>query len=242
MKVRALDYQTKKRRQKGRKSSSSGKRFMNKHSLAFLEDIQKYSDNYLRQLASLKAQAGDYKQAIEIFNQLIQRHPNSAIDYNNRGLTYFEGGEMKKAIADYNKALELNPQLAAAYNNQANYYAALGQLAEALAAYQQAIDINPSYIRAWINQGITFRQLGMYALALENFDFALLLGQLEGYIYAQRGRTYHLRGDWNCAIADYRRALTLLPQSSLSLADAAMRLRVQVQNWINLLLNPLASI
>jgi tetratricopeptide (TPR) repeat protein len=36
------------------------------------------------------------------------------------------------------------------------------------------------------------------------------LGQLEGNIYAERGRTYELRGDWNCAIADYQKALALL--------------------------------
>ncbi|NEO93941.1 MAG: hypothetical protein F6K56_28600, partial [Moorea sp. SIO3G5] len=85
-------------------------------------------------------------------------------------------------------------------------------------------------------QAITFRELGLYDLALENLDMALMLGCLEDHVYAQRGRTYHLRGDWNCAISDYQKALKWLPKSGSS--DS---LREKVENWINDLLKPLRA-
>lgn len=194
------------------------------------------SDSYLRAWASEKAQQGSYTEAIALLNQLLHRDPQNAIDYNNRGLVYFQAGQFQRAIADYNKALELNPCLAKAFNNRANYYAACGDLLAAIADYDRAIDLNPSYVRAWLNRGITLRDLERYAEAIENFDFALLLGQLEGHIYAERGRTYHLWGDWNCCIADYRRALSLLPQWSASSSDPAIRLRLQVETWLAQLL------
>ncbi len=184
----------------------------------------------LRQLAREKVQQGNYAQAIEIFNCLIDRHPSDANDYNNRGLIYFQSGQLTRAIADYNKAIQLNPYLAGAYNNRANYYAAGGRLEEALADYDKAIDLNPLHVRAWINQGITYRDLQLYDRAIDNFDFALRLGQLKGYIWAQRGRTYHLMGDWNYAMADYRRALE-------ELSDG--RRRQQVENWLTDLLSPI---
>lgn len=198
------------------------------------------SDSYLRSSASTKAQAGDYSGAIALLNQLIDRHPDNAIDYNNRGLVYFQSGQRALAIRDYKTAIKLNPQLASAYNNRANYYAACGQLAAAIADYDQATDLNPSYVRAWINRGITLRDLAQYDQAIENFDIALLLGQLEDHIYAERGRTYHLWGDWNCAIADYRRVLTYLPQASAFSSDTAVRLRLKVEKELNQLLSPLA--
>lgn len=194
------------------------------------------SASYLRAWASEKAQQGSYGEAIALLNQLLNRNPQNAIDYNNRGLVYFQARQFDQAIADYNKALELNPRLAKAYNNRANYYAATGDLVAALADYDQALDFNPSYVRAWLNRGITLRDLERYPEAIENFDIALLLGQLEGHIYAERGRTYHLWGDWNCCIADYRRALTLLPEHSTS-TDPANRLRVQVETWLNELIH-----
>lgn len=194
------------------------------------------SASYLRAWASEKAQQGSYGEAIALLSQLLNRNPQNAIDYNNRGLVYFQAGQFDQAIADYNKALELNPRLAKAYNNRANYYAATGDLVAAIADYDQALDFNPSYVRAWLNRGITLRDLERYSEAIENFDIALLLGQLNGHIYAERGRTYHLWGDWNCCLADYRRALTLLPEHSRS-TEPASRLRVQVETWLNELIH-----
>ncbi|MBO3457182.1 tetratricopeptide repeat protein [Aetokthonos hydrillicola Thurmond2011] len=193
-------------------------------------------DSCLRSYALKAASQGDYSKAIAILNQLINRHPHNAIDYNNRGLIYFQCGELQKAFCDYNTALKLDPRLASAYNNRGNYYAACGKLDSALADYDQALDLNPSYVRAWINRGITLRDLGQYEEAIDNFDIALLFGQLEGHILAERGRTYHLWGDWNFAIADYRRALTQLPLPNPKKEDPSCRLRLRVENWLNDLL------
>ena len=209
--------------------SNSARHDINLQMIPGLASTKVEPDSSLRQLARGKVQQGDFAAAIEILTQLIRRHPTDANDYNNRGLVYFQSGQYDKAIADYNKAIKLNPDLAAAYNNRANYYAAKKELAKAIADYDRAIDLNPVYVRALINQGITFRDLKLYDLAIENFDFALRLGQLKGNIWAERGRTYHLLGDWNYAIADYRRALEHLTDN---------RRRQQIQTWLNELLNP----
>lgn len=194
------------------------------------------SDRNLRTSAHRKAKRGDYIGAIALLTQLITRHPNHAVDYNNRGLIYFQSGQQEKALSDYNKALQLNPDLDSAYNNRANYYASRGQLAEALTDYEMAIDLNPGNTRTWINQAITFRELGLYDLAIENLDMALMLGGLEENIYAERGRTYHLRGDWNCAIADYQRALIAMTESGF----VGGRLGRNVESWMHELLEPLS--
>ena len=198
-------------------------------------------DSCLRSSAWAKAQQGDYTSAIALLTQLIDRIPDNAIDYNNRGLVYFQSGQLSQAIADYNTALQFNPHLASGYNNRANYYAACGQLAAAIADYDRALDLKPIYVRAWINRGITLRELERYDQAIENFDIAEVLCQLNGHIYAERGRTYHFGGDWNCAIADYRRALTHLPQKDASSLDLSGRLRLQVETWLNQLLSPMPT-
>lgn len=195
-------------------------------------------DILLRQQALGEAQRGHYGEAIAMLNQLIRRHPNSATDYNNRGLVYFKSGQFEAAFCDYNRALEINPRLDSAYNNRANYHAAMGNLLEAIQDYDTAIDLNPGNIRAWINQGITFRDLEMYDRAIDSFDLALCIGRLEGHIYAERGRTYHLWGDWNCAVADYQRALDYLPETNHSLPDQSTRLCLQVKSWLSELFAP----
>lgn len=194
------------------------------------------SDRSLRTLAHRKAKEEDYLGAISLFTQLIDRDPNSAVDYNNRGLMHFRSGQREKALIDYNKALQINPQLDSVYNNRANYYASAGELAKALNDYEEALDLNPANSRTWINQAITFRELGLHELALENLDLALMLGYLEDHIHAERGRTYHLRGDWNCAISDYQKAL-----KKLSHSGSSGRLRRKVETWMSQLLEPLSA-
>ena len=193
------------------------------------------SEQYLRTSVKEKASQGNYAVAISLLDELIALCPHNAADYNNRGLMYFRNNQIVEALCDLSQALKINPCLDSAYNNRANCHAAQGDLAEAIADYDLALDLNPANLRAWINQGITFRELELYDLALENFDIALIVGDaLEERIYAERGRTYHLRGDWNCAVGDYHKALDVLATKP-SLA----KYNQKVTAWLNKLLSPI---
>lgn len=207
---------------------------------------KEFSIQMLRQKAAEQAKRGNYSQAISLLTKVIQSSLNqqTAMDYNNRGLMYFHSGQLEAAIADYNRALELNPNLAAAYNNRANCYANQGKLVDALVDYDRALDLNPFHLRALINQGVTFRHLGMYQEALDNFDIALAQGKLCAYIYAQRGRTHHLAGDWNWAIADYQRSLQYLNQEKPEkngFGSQNSGIGKFVNTWLESILSPLIA-
>ncbi|MDJ0731609.1 MAG: tetratricopeptide repeat protein [Crocosphaera sp.] len=192
------------------------------------------SDLHLRILIKQEANQGNYNQAIHLLGQLISRCPNSAIDYNNRGLMYLKIAHYDQAMADFNQAIALNPSLDRAYNNRGNCYAHQGNLNKAIENYEKALDINPYNQKVWINQGITLRELGNYELALETLELAKIIGeQYLGRIYAERGYTHYLRGDWNYAIADYRRALSCLPQGD--------RYEQKVIKWLAQVLQPIIS-
>ncbi|MBE9043260.1 tetratricopeptide repeat protein [Pleurocapsales cyanobacterium LEGE 10410] len=196
---------------------------------------QSNQERQLRTHIKVEAAEGNYTVAIALLDQLIALCPNNAADYNNRGLMHLRNNQIVEALCDLSQALEIDPNLDSAYNNRANCHAARGELAEAIADYDLALDLNPANLRAWINQGITFRELGIYDLAIENLDIALIVGDsLQERIYAERGRSYHLRGDWNCAVADYQKALEILAeQPNLS------NYRRKVTSWLDLLLYPL---
>ena len=195
------------------------------------------TEKQLKSCIKVKATQGDYAVAISLLDRLITLCPDSAINYNNRGLMHFRNNQIIEALCDLSFALEIDPCLDSAYNNRANCYAARGNFSEAIADYELALDLNPSNLRAWINQGITFRELELYELGLENFDIALVVGDaLEGRIYAERGRTYFLRGDWNCAVADYRKALELLAEQTSEISYFC-----KVQDWLDEVMSPLLA-
>ena len=195
------------------------------------------SEQCLRTSVKEKASQGNYAVAISLLDELIALCPDNAADYNNRGLMYFRNNQLVEALCDLSQALRINPCLDSAYNNRANCHAAQGDLAEAIADYDLALDLNPANLRAWINQGITFRELELYDLALENFDIALIIGNaLQERIYAERGRTYHLRGDWNCAVGDYYKALNILVTK-----PSVAKYEKKVIGWLDKLLAPITD-
>ncbi len=227
-------------------SNSAGKRVKVLRSAMpqTLEQVDR--DHLLRQQSLFAAQRGNFAVALDGLNLLLDRYPKSAPDYNNRGLIHFQAGDWAAAIADYDRAIDLDEDLAKAYNNRANYYAAKGDLFAAVADYQTAIEIDPSNVRAWINQGITFRELEMYIPALDNFEQALdLVAEepdlahyifLSAHIFAERGRTNHLFGDWNCALSDYYEAIAHINHESQTAAYPP--LWWQIDSWLSELLQP----
>lgn len=225
-----IDYQNCDRFQQQPKTSNSTEWEL---SLAYGE--KQNSEARLKTFLSERASQGDYAVAIAILDELIALRPDSAANYNNRGLMHFRNNQLIEAIVDLSLALELDPKLDSAYNNRANCYAAQGNLAEAIADYDLALDLNPANLRAWINQGITFRELEMYDAAIENFDLALIIGNcFRARIYGERGRSFHLRGDWNCAVADYQRSLQLLQGD-----NRLEKYRQKVEMWLETLYDPL---
>ncbi|NJL44708.1 MAG: tetratricopeptide repeat protein [Leptolyngbyaceae cyanobacterium SM2_3_12] len=196
----------------------------------FLNPEPEQSDICLSQSAMQAVRQKQYGGALSLLNQLVERHPDQAIYHSNRGLVYLWMGHLNEALEDCTRAIRLNPDLDQAYNNRATCYAAMGKPNQALVDYERAIDLNPFNTRARINLGVTLRDLGEFEAALTCFDDALLFYQLPEFIYAERGRTYHQRGDWNCAIADYRRALATLANQAET--QASHQLNQRVQTWM----------
>jgi tetratricopeptide (TPR) repeat protein len=189
----------------------------------------------LRHQAIAAAQQGYYITALAFFRQLLS-YGAEAQDYNNRGCIYLKMGQPSEAIADFDQAITLAPDLAGAYLNRGNAVMMTGAYDAALHNYSEALLLNPQDVRAWINRGVVLRNLRLYSLAIQSFDQALRLDSMGGYIYSERGRTYEVMGDWNCACADYRRALDRLSQEPTT--EISRALSHQVQSWLMALVNP----
>lgn len=177
-----------------------------------------------------EANQGHYEEAIALFNRLISYEPECAEHYVNRGLVYARSQQWENAMADYDRAIEIDDELDKAYSNRANLHARNQDWAEAISDYDDAIDLNPLNTRARLNQAITFREMGNLEEALICLDIALFFQPENAALYAERGRAYHVQGDWNCAIADYQTALKMTDTDSGQPED--LRITRQVKRWM----------
>lgn len=84
-------------------------------------------------------QSGDYQGAIDHYTKSLERNPQFAIAYNNRGVSYHKKGDYQQAIQDYTRAIDLNPNFAYAYCNRGEAWLHLGEWARARADFNVAL-------------------------------------------------------------------------------------------------------
>ena len=73
----------------------------------------------------------------------IQRHPQDAVAYADRGLAYIHLQEFEKAIKDLDEAIRLDPQSAVPYYYRGLVYRDIGRLQQSLGDFNEAIYIDP---------------------------------------------------------------------------------------------------
>ena len=126
------------------------------------------------------------KRAVQYLNQAINKKPDFAEAYNNRGNAYRDLNQPQKAVADYNKAIRLKSDYAQAYNNRGNVYYDLKKFQLAINDYNKSLSLNPSYKFAYLNRGLAYYQLKRRGLACKDLQKACQLGDCDGIKWAKK--------------------------------------------------------
>ncbi|QZZ19486.1 tetratricopeptide repeat protein [Leptothermofonsia sichuanensis E412] len=93
--------------------------------------------------AQLALEAGNFTEAEETLNALVESQPDYAEAWNRRAVLYYIQGQYQKAIADCEVVLQLNPIHFGALHGLGLCYAALGDYRTAIHAFHNALKIQP---------------------------------------------------------------------------------------------------
>jgi len=88
--------------------------------------------NRLRQEGDDAHTKGDFQQALDCYRKALIKDPDSAVIWNNLGLTFKELGREDKAIKCYYKALELEPNYPASWYNTGELLYEMDEFEDAL--------------------------------------------------------------------------------------------------------------
>jgi tetratricopeptide (TPR) repeat protein len=113
------------------------------------------------------------KEALTVYDQVIQTDKLNAEAWQGRGLTQALNSQHRAALTSFEEALRLNPSLVAALNGKGTALNMLHLNKEALDVFEHAIQLDSTNAVAWNGKGAVLSALGQPEQALEAFKFAL---------------------------------------------------------------------
>jgi tetratricopeptide (TPR) repeat protein len=130
---------------------------------------------------------------ISACSAILERDPEVAAAYYNRGVSRMQLNQLEGALADFNKAIDINPKDPDAWNNRGLIYNRQGKPGDALSDFSRAIEIDDLYGKAYCNRGLVYLKLGRTAVAEEDLKTAARLGVKEAEDYLKsKGIVYAL--------------------------------------------------
>ena len=103
-----------------------------------------YASNWLRYLADIYTDTGDWLKAEQVYLQTIEENPEDTRAWRNLGLLYSSGmNDHQKAIEIFQKMISLSPEDDYGYLLLAQSYEKAGDSEKALLTYQALLEIVP---------------------------------------------------------------------------------------------------
>jgi tetratricopeptide (TPR) repeat protein len=162
-----------------------------------------------------------HAKAIECYDKAIERTPEFAAAWNNKGNSLGRLSRYEEALSCLDKAIELDPEFATAWNNKGNSLNSLGRYEEALNCLDEAIELDPEYAGAWNNKGNVLYRLDRYEEALSCFDEAIELDPKNVLPRFNRSKPLFAMHRWEEGFDAIRDALARTNPKSNWLGDVA---------------------
>lgn len=122
-------------------------------------------------------QQGKYAEALPLFQQTVEEHPESYIGWTNLSETLLETGQYQGALKAAEKALKIHSQYAPAWVMKARALNGLNppRPEEGIAACNRAISFDPNLAIAYLQKGLILYDQERGQESLIEFDRALMI-------------------------------------------------------------------
>jgi tetratricopeptide (TPR) repeat protein len=190
-------------------------------------------DQFYRLLGSLRVNQADFAGAVAAYARRLDANPNSGEAHRQIGEIYFLQGRHDEALTEFLAATWLDPRDAKAHAAAGQVQVRLLNYADAVVALQRALALDAGLQEARYALGTSLMRLGKTSEArreLEIFERQRAetdaIGQTAFGLDAVRREASRslLAGSFDQAIASYRHALTLDPDSARSHRDLGLAL------------------
>jgi len=158
-------------------------------------------DDYsiLRNKSSLLYELGNYTEAIDVYDKILESYTPNEISFSDRTVLYEKGislgilGNYTDALKVYDGYLSVDPDSPAVSYVKAIVLEGLGNWTEAIEWYDKSVEYYPdfvnnhTFVNAMTSKGDALATLGRYTEALESYDKALEVNSSDTLALSSKG-------------------------------------------------------
>lgn len=167
-------------------------------------------EELLNRAASLRV-LGKHRDALVLFDEVLQADPQSAVALILKGRTLSDLGYYGQAFSCLKEAVTLAPRISFTWSNIGDFYDRMGIYAEALRCFNQAISLQPKLAAVWNNKGHSLTELGRLEDAADCFKRAMRTDCHNPTAYNNLGTVYRKQGRDDEALECYKKAGEMHP-------------------------------
>ncbi|MFC1510398.1 tetratricopeptide repeat protein [Candidatus Omnitrophota bacterium] len=154
-------------------------------------------------------QCDAWQDSFRLWTTIIERYPNIALPYNNRGNVYARNKQQTLALLDYNKAIGLNPRYEKAYYNRGLTYQKLKEHEKAVEDLTFALNLNKEHLQIYYDRAVSLIRQNKNLQALEDLNRFLEYNPDFLDAYNNRGVVYGVLGRYGAAVNDFTKMLSM---------------------------------
>jgi len=167
----------------------------------------------ITRLAGQKAEEGRWEEAVALLEVAIQAAPEKSYPHRELGWVLYKGRiDSDRAVLELAQAIGLAPQDTYAYRLITRVLLEVGRCQEAKIWSEQLLRRLPKNVEALIVRGNVAYWCGDLNAAEQFFNDALKLAPENSGAHFNLGSTYNLLGQYEKALAAYRRAIAINPE------------------------------
>ncbi|HEY4386384.1 MAG TPA: tetratricopeptide repeat protein [Ktedonobacteraceae bacterium] len=153
------------------------------------------------------------RDALSVYEKVIQNDRTSAQAWQGKGLTQALSGRHQDALYSFDQALKLDPSLITSLNGKGTALNMLHRNQDALEVFDKAVLLEPDNAVSWNGKGAVLSALGKPDQALNAFDLALHFDITMAQAWSNKGLVLRQQKQYPEALHAFEQALTYEPKS-----------------------------
>ena len=174
--------------------------------------------------------SGKYKDAQEIYLDLIKKNKKNYLLHNLVGTTYLQLNDYDKAIGHLENSIKLKPDFADNYNNIGIALSEKKKFKEAINCYEKAIALKQNYFDAYLNKGIALKNLKKFSSAVKFLETCIQINPNNAKAYLNLGNIFVILKKYEEAKNLFDRAIKLNKNYCEAYSNRAELLHLHLKN------------